>query len=98
MSLLPRLSGVSRMSLDRQQPGFAVPEAPSSSRRSGGLRGLAVAVLAFTVAAGVMTAPLRAQFPAPARPPKSATEPARPAAAAKPASLPMGRTVLDKHV
>jgi hypothetical protein len=87
------------MSLDRQQPGFAVPEAPSSSRRSGaGLGGLAVAVLAFTVAAGVMTAPLRAQFPAPARPPKSATEPARPAAAAKPASLPMGRTVLDKHV
>lgn len=95
------------MFLDRQRPGFAVPEVSSFSRTPRGARltgstwPTAVAAL---VAVGLTTG-LSAQFPPPARPPKTAPEVAKPATPATPsasatpsAKLPTGRSILDKHV
>jgi hypothetical protein len=85
------------MFLDRHRPGFAVPEAFSRT-----LRGVRMSVTCPAVAALVavgLTTGLSAQFPAPARPPKTAPEAATPAPARTPAAaLPSGRAVLDKHV
>src|SRR5262245_49161990 len=98
--MLPRLSGVSRMSLDRPRPGIAVPDALPSPRvlRGAGLRKSAwLSALAAMVAAGLATA--SAQLPPPARPPKPAAAAPKPdAPAAAPAKLPSGRSILDKHV
>jgi hypothetical protein len=83
------------MSLDRPRPGSAVPEVASPSRTPKGVRINWLAAVAALVAAGLTTG-LSAQFPPPARPPKTA--PAVPAPEAPPAKLPSGRAILDKHV
>jgi len=89
------------MFLDRQQPGSAVPEAPAALRPSGsaGVRRCAGSAATVALAAGVLATGLSAQFPPPARPPKTAAEPLKEgAAAAAAAKLPSGRSILDKHV
>ena len=76
------------MAQDRSQPGCAL-HAGRSFRNL-----VTVAILMATGA----PAGLSAQFPAPARPPKTAAEVVKPAAPAPPATLPSARTVLDRHL
>ena len=88
------------MSLDRPQPGLAVPEEPSPARPSGGAgtRRLAALTVMAGLVAVVLTPRLSAQFPPPARPPKTATQVPKPGAPAAAVKLPSGRSILDKHV
>ena len=93
------------MSLDRPRPGIAVPEGPSFSRPSKGtgIPALTAFALVAALVAGALTT-VSAQFPPPARPPKTAVEPPRQEPTAKapaakaPARLPSARSILDKHV
>ena len=67
--------------------------AARTAPRAGLVRSAATLALAL---AGSLPAPAFAQFPPPARPPKMATEAAKPAAVA--ATLPSARSILDRHV
>jgi hypothetical protein len=88
------------MSVDRSRRSFAVPTArrrESVRRGLPGLRGLvsSAAVLAALGGSGVVVS---AQFPPPARPPKAATEPAKPQDGRPGAALPSARSILDRHL
>jgi hypothetical protein len=88
------------MALHRNRLSSALPDGPVPRRsnypaapvRAGVCAALLIGVL------GTFAAAVFAQFPPPARPPKTAAEAAPKSRAAKPAQLPPARTILDKHV
>ena len=86
------------MSLDRSQPGIAVPARHAPRRPSSGLtsrnRTLATPVIMVVV---LLATDVFAQFPPPARPPRAAAD-APSEAAPVPAKLPSARSILDRHV
>jgi hypothetical protein len=90
------------MSLDRSQPGIAVPGAQAAVRTSSGLsswrNALTVAAVVVGGLAGATASGVSAQFPAPARPPKTMADAVQSQTAKPPAKLPSARTVLDRHV
>jgi hypothetical protein len=89
------------MSVDRSRLSSAVPDGPVPGIAKSPalpLRRLTVAVMAVGFL-GTAAAGLSAQFPAPARPPKTGAQaPASKSAAARPAQLPSARSILDKHL
>ena len=89
------------MSVDRSRLSSAVPDGPVPGIAKSPalpLRRLTVAVMAVGFL-GTAVAGLSAQFPAPARPPKTGAQaPASKSAAARPAQLPSARSILDKHL
>src|SRR6185503_13048731 len=93
---LPPFAGVSPMSVDRSRRSFAVPKArrrESSRRGVIRLRGLVSGAAVLAALGG--SAVVSAQFPPPARPPKVATEGAKPQDARAAAPLPSARSILD---
>ena len=87
------------MSLDRSQPGIAVPERHASPRTASGLpsRGQTLPTAVLLVMA-LLPSVASAQFPPPARPPRAAVEAPLKEAPKVPAKLPSARSILDRHV
>ena len=83
------------------RPGAAAPEGAVSRRLRPPASGVLWRAAAISLAAGLANAPLSAQFPPPARPPRTA--PAQPAsdqgaAGSSAIKLPAARDILDRHV
>ena len=88
------------MFVDRSRRSFAVPTArrrESVRRGLPGLRGLVSSAVVLAALGGSGVA-VSAQFPPPARPPKAATEPAKPQDGRRAAALPSARSILDRHL